>query len=235
MVYNCIDNIHNTLFPAICLLCGTQGTENIDICAPCQNDLPHNHNCCRICALPLPSNHTDEPICGKCLKQTPIFDCCHAPFSYGYPISGLISNFKFNGKLHAGRLLSELLINFIKTNNLELPHLIIPVPLHPKRLRERGFNQALELAKPIGRHFNIPVDTKSCKRTRATETQSTLDKKIRVKNMRGAFEIVQPLNCEHIALIDDVVTTGTTVNELAKAVKASGVQRVDVWALARTP
>jgi ComF family protein len=132
-------------------------------------------------------------------------------------------------------VLAELLTKFIKENDIELPDVIMPVPLHPSRLRERGFNQALELAKPIGREFDIPIDTKSCKRIKATATQSTLDKKIRIKNMRGAFEIVQPLDCKHLVLIDDVVTTGTTVNELAKILKANGVQRVDVWALARTP
>ena len=111
----------------------------------------------------------------------------------------------------------------------------MPVPLHPIRLKDRGFNQALELAKPIARHFNIPLDIKSCKRIKATATQSTLDKKVRKKNMRGAFELVRPLDCKYLVLIDDVVTTGTTVNELAKTLKANGVQRVDVWAIARTP
>jgi ComF family protein len=147
----------------------------------------------------------------------------------------LISDFKFSGKFYSGGLLAKLLINFIETNGIELPEMIMPVPLHPTRLTERGFNQALELAKPIGRHFNIPVDKKSCSRIKATATQSTLDKKVRTKNMRGAFAIAQRFNCKHLAIIDDVVTTGNTVNELAKTVKASGVQRVDVWALARTP
>jgi ComF family protein len=206
----------------------------MDICPSCLNDLPHNHNCCRICALPLASSNSDQ-ICGKCLNQTPRFDRCHAPFSYGYPLSGLISDFKFNQKLYSGRLLAELLINSIEKNRVELPDLIMPVPLHPARLKERGFNQALELAKPVGLHFNIPIDTKNCKRTKATATQSTLDKKIRIKNMRGAFEIVRKVKCDHLVLIDDVVTTGTTVNELAKVIKSSGVKRVDVWALARTP
>jgi ComF family protein len=206
----------------------------MDICTSCLDDLPHNHNCCCICALPLSTNHS-EPICGKCLKQTPSFDYCHTPFVYGYPLSGLISDFKFSEKFYAGRLLAELLIHFVEINKLELPELIMPIPLHPSRLKERGFNQALELAKPIARHFNIPLDTKSCKRIKATSTQSTLNKKVRKKNMRGAFKIVQPLNCKHLVLIDDVVTTGTTVNELAKTIKANGVQRVDVWAIARTP
>lgn len=238
MVYICTDNIQRTLFPSTCLLCGAPSVNGIDICNHCLDDLPHNRNCCRVCSLPLPlplpANHSNQ-ICGKCLRQRPSFDRCYTPYSYGYPISGLISSFKFSDRLYAGRLLAELLINFIETKRVELPQLILPVPLHPARLKERGFNQALELAKPISRYFNIPVDIKSCRRVKATATQSTLDKKVRIKNMRGAFAITEPLSCEHLVLLDDVVTTGTTVNELAKTLKTSGVQRVDVWALARTP
>lgn len=234
MVYICTYNIQHALFPATCLLCGAPSSQGMDICSPCLDDLPHNHNCCCICALPLSTNHS-EPICGKCLKLLPDFDRCYTPFIYGYPLSGLISDFKFSEKFFAGRLLAELLIKFIKEKDTELPDLIMPVPLHPSRLKDRGFNQAQELAKPIARHFNIPLDIKSCKRIKATATQSTLDKKVRKKNMRGAFELVRPLDCKYLVLIDDVVTTGTTVNELAKTLKANGVQRVDVWAIARTP
>jgi len=235
MVNNWINYIQRGIYPTGCLLCGTTGSQDMDICTPCLNDLPLNVNHCRICALPLPYNHADRPICGKCLKQHPRFDRCHAPFSYSYPISGLISDFKFNGKLHIGILLAKLFINLIETTDLELPERIIPVPLHPTRLQERGFNQAMELAKPIANHFDIPLDIQSCRRTRATQTQSSLDKKIRMKNMRGAFEVVKQIECEHLVLIDDVVTTGSTTNELAKVIKSTGVKKVDVWALARTP
>lgn len=235
MVYNCINKLQQGLYPATCLLCGAPGIQGMDICASCLHDLPHNQDHCLICALPLPSNHAEKPICGRCLQRPPSFDRCHAPFTYGYPVSGLISDFKFNGKLHTGRLLAELLIGFIERNDLKLPDLVMPVPLHPRRLRARGFNQALELARPVARHFNIPLDTKGCRRIKATEAQSGLDKKIRMRNMRSAFEVVNRIDCEHLVLIDDVVTTGATVNELAKALKGPGVKRIDVWALARTP
>ncbi len=228
-------HIQHGLFPPVCLLCATPVSQGIDICTPCRDDLPHNTDRCHICSLPLPTNHREQQICGKCLQQTPSFDHCHAPFAYGYPISNLISDFKFNGKLHTGRLLSELLSNLIQTSNLGLPDLIIPVPLHPTRLKERGFNQAMELARPIARHFAIPLDTKTCSRIKATEIQSTLDKKVRMKNLRNAFEVSRKIDCEHLVLIDDVVTTGATINELANTLKRTGVKRVDVWALARTP
>jgi ComF family protein len=234
MVYNYLKSIQQAIYPATCQLCGNPG-QDMDICTSCSNDLPHNSNCCHICALPLPSSHTQGQTCGRCLRQTPSFDQCHAPFIYGHPISRLISDFKFNGKLHAGRLLSELLINFIEQNNLELPDLILPVPLHPTRLKERGFNQALELARPISRHFAIPLDTKSCRRIKATATQSTLHQNVRRKNMRGAFEAKKDIDAKHLVIIDDVVTTGATVSELAKTVKSAGTIKVDVWALAKTP
>ena len=234
MVYNWINNIQSRLYPPICLLCNSTNTTNLDICSHCLDELPRNRHCCRICALPLSQHHSERAVCGNCLKQTPPFGSCHAAFAYSYPISGLISEFKFTGKLHNGRLLANLLINSIETCQLPLPDLIIPVPLHRSRLQERGFNQAVELARPVGRHFDIPVDTHSCKRTRATGAQSNLEKKARQRNVRGAFKLTGPIAYNHVALLDDVVTTGSTVTELARMLKLNGVRRVDVWALART-
>jgi len=234
MVYNCTNNRRFSLFPPICLLCSSTDTNEMDICNPCMDDLSHNINCCRICALPLSQHSPDSPICGNCLRQPPPFDNCHAIFAYSYPISNLISGFKFSGKLENGRLLAQLLIRSIEANRLPLPELILPVPLHRSRLRERGFNQALELALPLGRHFGIPVDIHRCKRTRATEAQSNLHKRERQKNIRGAFSLKHKLEHSHVAILDDVVTTGSTITELARTLKSSGVSQVDIWALART-
>ena len=114
-----------------------------------------------------------------------------------------------------------------------MPELIIPVPLHKSRLKERGFNQALELARPLGQRFGIPVDIQAIRRTRATAPQSGLDKKERRRNIRGAFELKGKPLARHIAIIDDVVTTGNTVNELARILRRGGATRVEVWAIAR--
>ncbi len=235
MVYKWINYIQSRLYPPICLLCSSTNTSGMDICSPCLDELPHNQHCCHVCALPLPPHHSGSLVCGNCLKQVPLFDRCHAAFSYGYPISNLISAFKFSGKLQNGRLLASLLIKSIEAKQLPIPDLILPVPLHRSRLRERGFNQALELARPLGRHFHIPVDTRKCKRILATKAQSNLDKKWRRKNVRGAFKLTQKLEHSHVVILDDVVTTGSTVLELARILKQDGVKRVDVWALARTP
>ncbi len=234
MVYNWINYIQSSLFPPLCLLCNASSGTAMNICEACLDALPHNLNCCKICALQLSQPTSERLVCGNCLKQTPPFDSCHAAFSYGYPISNLISAFKFSGKLQNGRLLARLLINSIESSQQPMPDLILPVPLHRSRLRDRGFNQALELAQPLGRHFHIPVDTHSCERTRATEAQSNLDKRWRRKNVRNAFKLRQAVEHEHVVIIDDVVTTGNTVSELARMLKLDRVKRVDVWTLART-
>ncbi len=234
MVYNWVNNTHKLLYPPLCLLCGASNTTDGDICNACLEELPHNINRCTICALPLSRHTADNPVCGRCLRLAPAYDRCHAAFSYGFPISSLISEFKFAGKLQHGRLLANLLISHIESNDLELPELIIPVPLHRSRLLERGFNQAIELARPIGRQLDIPVDSTSCIRTRATESQTNLDKKRRRKNIRGAFTVTQRLKHNHVVVLDDVVTTGGTVGEMARTLKRRGIKRVDVWALART-
>jgi ComF family protein len=131
--------------------------------------------------------------------------------------------------------MAELLLAYIEQEMDEPPQLLIPVPLHPGRLRERGYNQALELARPLSRRLAIPLDYLSCRRTRPTQAQSELPMKERRKNVRGAFQVKGEIPARHVALIDDVVTTGSTVTELTRLLKRHGVRRVQVWTLARTP
>jgi ComF family protein len=116
-----------------------------------------------------------------------------------------------------------------------MPDLILPVPLHATRLRERGYNQAAEIARTVGRELSIPVDLRSCARVLATTPQSGLEQKARRRNVRGAFRVVRSPGADRIAILDDVVTTGSTVSELSKALLKAGAERVDVWAAARTP
>jgi len=115
-----------------------------------------------------------------------------------------------------------------------MPEIIIPVPLHRTRLRERGFNQALEIARPIARSLSIPVDYKSCERVRKTSAQSLLPAAERRKNIKGAFRVTRPIAARHVAILDDVMTTGHTVQELAATLRKAGVERIDVWVVART-
>ena len=130
---------------------------------------------------------------------------------------------------HLGEMLGEL---FLK-DNTALPDCIIPVPLHSRRLISRGYNQSVELARPLSRHLGIRLDTSSCKRIRATVPQADLPARKRKGNVRNAFSVVETCDYDHVLLIDDVITTGSTINEFARTIKLAGVRRIDVLAVAR--
>jgi ComF family protein len=151
---------------------------------------------------------------------------------------------KDHGQLIHGRMLSELLIellakdlpsNLNSTTMTTLPEVLIPVPLHVHRLRQRGYNQALEIARHLSRQLQIPLDTYSCQRVLDTPHQQGLSATERKRNLKQAFRVNKPLGYRHVALIDDVMTTGTTLNILAALLRRQGVERIDNWCLARTP
>jgi ComF family protein len=173
-------------------------------------------------------------ICGECQNHPPPFDELIAPFRYEFPFDVLIQALKFHGRLPAARLLGDLLGDSLEGRGDALPERIVPVPLHPARLRERGFNQSLEIARPLAKRLGIPIAIPNVHRTRPTPPQSGLDQKARRINVRGVFAVKRPLGFNHVAVLDDVVTTGSTVAELARVLRDSGVERVDVWACART-
>lgn len=223
----------SALFPPTCVLCGAQGEDGRDLCAGCWSDLPHNRPCCQRCALPLDAGAGG--LCGACLRSPPPFAVCRTPFRYQEPIAALVSGAKFHGRLNLARVLGESLALFLAECEADRPDLIVPMPLHPSRLRGRGYNQALELARPVSQALGIPIDARCCARSRATAPQVGLEVAARRRNVRGAFEVLCPPAAEHVAILDDVVTTGSTVAELARALLRAGVARVDVWAVARTP
>lgn len=235
MVYNWLIYTLSRLYPDNCLLCGAGETEQPGFCGDCLLELPYNLHFCHRCALPLPPQAPDQLLCGACQNTPPHFDRCLAPLHYRQPTSRLVSHLKFNGKLHMREGLSRLMGDFIDYHQETLPELIIPVPLHPERLASRGYNQAQELARPLARRFQIPIDTHSCRRIKATSPQTKLEKRQRRRNIKGAFSVSDQLVADHVALVDDVVTTGSTLSELARVLKKQGVKRVDAWAVARTP
>lgn len=222
------------LLPARCLLCGGAGEAGRDLCAGCRSDLPRNHSCCARCALPLAGAAAQ---CGECLRREPSFSGAWAPFRYGHPLNLLEARFKFRRDLAAGRVLSELLVESARCEpSLPLPQRLLCVPLHASRLRERGFNQALELARPLARALDIPLDLQLLRRVRPTAAQTGLDASERRRNLRGAFAVVESAAIpDHVAILDDVMTTGSTLNECARVLRRAGVGKVDVWALARAP
>lgn len=221
------------VYPPRCVLCGSSGFNRMDICVACYRDLPWIESACKQCAIPLAINGADAIECGHCLKKSPAFDHSISLFSYQNDAIKLIHQLKFNEKLTNARLLGSMLAAAVQKNGTVLPDCILPVPLSKKRLRQRGFNQSIELARPIHRALNIPISTGSVIRVRDTQSQTGLDRKQRRKNILNAFHVIQPLNAQHVAIVDDVVTTTSTVNELARILKKAGVKRVDIWSIAR--
>lgn len=190
--------------------------------------MPH---ACTRCAQPLPA---DDPVCGACLRRPPPLDRVIAAFDYGFPVDRLLPRFKFHRDLAAGALLGACLAT--ATVNAARPTALVPIPLHTARLRERGYDQALELARLLARRHDLPLRTDLLARVRATEPQSRLDAKARRRNLRHAFAVhCLPDAPAHVVLVDDVMTTGATLHAAAHALRRAGVHRVDAWVCARVP
>ncbi len=199
-----------------------------------------NRNACARCALPLPM---PAAMCGECLQHEPPFDAAFAPFVYAHPLDLLLTRLKFGRSLAAGRVLAELWVAALREALSKgrvgaMPDALVPVPLHADRLRERGYNQSLELARPLAHALGLPLLPDLLRRERATAAQTNLDAKARRKSLRGAFAVAELKNAAppaRVALIDDVMTTGATLRECARTLKCAGIARVEVWPLARAP
>lgn len=223
------------LWPARCLLCGDPGCDDRDLCAACARVLPWNHAACLRCALPLPqASASGSMVCGACLRRPPPVEATHAAFVYGFPVDRLLPRLKFHNGLASGRLLAQLGAD--RFADARRPDAVIAVPLHPARLRARGYDQALELARPLARRLGLPLRDDVLLRTRATAPQSRLDARARRGNLRHAFRVRTGAALPaHVALFDDVMTTGATVHAAAHALRRAGVARVDAWVCARVP
>lgn len=204
-----------------------------NLCIPCQSSLPILSQCCPRCANFLPNLTTN--LCGECLRKSPPFERTHTLFLYRNPVSHLILQLKFHHRLAVARAFAYILLEKIPLwyKDQRLPDLLIPVPLHPSRLRQRGFNQALELARPLSRQLHIPLDKKGLVRHKATSPQSGLSAKERKKNIAQAFATHRKYTGLTIALIDDVVTTGHTIKECCKLLKKQGAKEIHIWCVAR--
>lgn len=224
--------IQQWLYAPTCLLCDTPGHDGMDLCPGCMDSLPYAIHACPRCAIALPAEAPPTTPCGRCQKKPPAFDAATTLFRYEEPVRHLLHALKFGHRHACARLLGEMLAARL-AQLPERPQLIVPVPLHPKRYAERGYNQSLELARPLSKHLGIPLDTKHCRRVRPTAPQSQLTALQRRRNLRGAFQIEGKIPARHVAILDDIVTTGATVSELARALKRAGVERVDVWCCAR--
>ena len=204
------------------------------MCGGCAADLVRNQPACRLCAEPLPGARGETNVCGACLRDPPPCAGSFVPFRYAYPLDHLVQGLKFRNELACGRVLGQLFAGCLLAHGTVLPEAIIPVPLAPRRYRQRGYNQASELALSIRRVTGVAVRSDVAIRQRETAEQAGLDRKARRRNVTGAFAAVAPLHARHVAILDDVVTTGSTVRELAEVLRRAGAEQIEVWAIART-
>jgi len=226
MAQSLLNRCLNFIQPAQdCVLCGAASAANL-VCPACHDELPRPSTPCPICAAP-----GSGEVCGQCLPHPPHFARSIAALDYTFPVDKLIQAYKYHHQLALARLFGTLLSQAARQQ--ARPDLLLPMPLHPTRLRERGFNQAHEIAKRIGKTLNLPALPNLARRIVNTTSQATLDWDARKKNMRGAFACDTALAGQHIALVDDVMTSGATLNELSKTLKRAGAGEISVWVVAR--
>jgi len=208
-----------------CVLCAAESGLDA-LCSSCRGDLPTLTECCPRCALPTPGG----AICGTCLRTPPHFDATVALWRYEFPCDKLVHALKYRARL----ALAGCFAGCLASRPLPEIDLVVPMPLHRRRLRERGFNQALEIARGLARRMDWPLGSRSAVRLRHTAPQTGLPYAERAKNVRGAFECPLDLSGARVGVVDDVMTTGATLNELARVLKRAGASRVENFVIART-
>lgn len=218
-----------------CVLCGEFVTGNISLCLGCKAALPRIDYACKKCGIPLEKQGTQNELCGQCIQTPSEVDYTVSLYHYENPVSYLIGQMKFQQQLTCAAILGDLLCSesnhFLRKNFL--PEAILPVPLHNSRLVKRGFNQTLEISREIARQKKIPLLLDAVKRIKNTEAQTHLNKQQRLSNIKGCFKLLKDIDASHVVIVDDVITTGATTNELAILLKTAGVTTVGVWSVAR--
>jgi ComF family protein len=215
--------------PQACFLCGARVIGQM-LCAGCAADLPAlSGGCCPQCALPTPKGE----ICGACLNHPPAYDRTLAAFAYDFPLDVLVQQCKYAQVTALTEFFAEQMARRIGKTDPGIDYLL-PMPLHPERLAQRGFNQAAEIARRLSPRLGIPWLPDACRRLRNTPSQAGLDLKTRQRNLRGAFACVIDLRGKRVALIDDVMTSGSSLDELARTARKAGATEIHAWVLART-
>jgi ComF family protein len=207
-----------------CLLCAAAGGTQL-ICAPCVADMQRADEGCPRCADAGPA----EQVCGACLKHPPHFDSTTALWRYEFPLDRLVLALKYGERLALAAWFGRVLAREVNAK----PDLLLPMPLHPTRLRQRGFNQAAEIARAVAKRLKLTWKSDVLVRLRDTAPQADLPIDERARNVREAFLCMADLSGKTVALIDDVMTTGATLNEAAVALKRAGAARVENWVVAR--
>ena len=217
--------------PNKCLICNCNiNNSKCPTCKDCYALLPHRFNNCPRCGQ---TYTTNLDYCGKCISTPPIYDACFCAFEYKEPIAKLIRKFKYHDHPELAQRLAKLLYQEIINQDIELPDLLIPVPLHISKLRQRGFNQSLLLTKELSKLLYIPYKSDIIYKSKATTAQADLSLALRRKNLKNCFKQVKETDAKHIVIIDDVVTTSATATEITKVLKKTGVEYIQIWGLAQ--
>lgn len=222
----------NYVLPAHCILCNLNTHSSSNMCQGCFNDLPILPESCKRCGNFLPQAAL---YCGYCLNNNPKFARTHALFPYLAPIKELIARLKYDGDLTIANWFAECFLNNIDSwyQTALLPDLIVPVPLHVKRLKARGFNQSIEIAKIIARKLKIPLDKNGIVRIKNTLPQSQLQGLKRQQNLQNAFATEKNFSNLSVAIFDDVLTTGATLTALSDTIMTAGAKEISIWVCAR--
>lgn len=221
--------IKSLRLPAICALCSDYHQRSGAVCHDCHQLFVPLGTTCQQCACLLPDS--DFLICGQCIKKKPAFDTVTATYRFEEPLRTLLHQFKYNQSLHLTSSLATMMLQ-CPPPQIDTTECLIPVPMHPKKLQQRGYNQAAELTKRLSCAINKPYQLTQCAKIKNTTAQARLSGKERLNNVRQSFS-VKPTPLKHITLIDDLLTTGSTANELAGLFKKQGVLRISVWCCAR--
>jgi ComF family protein len=231
-----VDRALALLFPRACRLCGLPAGRG-NVCAGCRGDLPWIRAPCRSCGAPLPDAARGDA-CGECRVAAGVVDRIRTALVYEYPVDQLVSGMKFRSRADDALALGELLAVYLRAARLcgalRVPDLLAPVPLHHARLARRGFNQSAEIARPLARMLQASVLTRGCRRVFNTVEQTTLSGAARRANVRGAFRVTHDLRGATVAVVDDVLTTGSTSLEFAAVLRAAGAIAVEIWTVARS-
>lgn len=233
MVFNLIHNWSFTFIPGFCLICGQQSRRRLDLCSDCETDLPWLNLACLSCGTPCLEPDT---VCGACLYEPPSWGRGYFALRYEVPVIGLHRAFKFKSKLSVGLLLAELLSVYLLRHKDNFPYdvQLVTIPLHWRRHLTRGFNQAEIIAKHLSWRLEWPL-IPALRRKKYTKPQHSLDnKKQRQSNLKHAFDVLMNVDGSHIVLVDDVKTTGATLNNASKTLFRAGAKSVDVCCIAST-
>lgn len=220
-------HVVDSLLPRDCFVCGHRAGAAL-VCGSCRADLPSQPPACPVCAIPVDGG----VICGSCQRHMPSFDATSAALPYAFPVDRLVQALKYRRRLAVSAFLAQTLASQCAPVGATV---IVPMPLHDRRLRERGFNQSVEIARPLAQAWGLPLELEGVRRVRDTRVQASLPWAARRVNMRGAFRCDVSFHGRAVVVIDDVMTTGATLDELARTLKMNGAIRVENRIVARTP